>query len=100
MPDSPSDRRDLVPQGRPLPEVGWTKQAIAVRGPFAALAFGIRAAANVRAMQVAIAHARVYGQLLDVAAETMGKIQKASRCGPRICGPARAGQRAARQRNC
>ena len=77
MPDSPSDRRDLVPQGRPLPEVGWTKQAIAVRGPFAALAFGIRAAANVRAMQAAIAHARVYGQLMDVVGETMAKIQKA-----------------------
>jgi hypothetical protein len=48
-----------------------------VRGPFSGIAFGIRAAANVRAMQVAIAHARVYGQLMDAAAETMGKIQKA-----------------------
>jgi L-lactate utilization protein LutC len=78
MPDNPSDRsRSLVPQGQPLSEAGWAKQAVAVRGPFAALAFGIRVAANVRAMQDAIAHAKVYGQLMDVAAETMGKIQKA-----------------------
>jgi len=48
-----------------------------IRGPLSGLAFAIRAAANVRAMEVAIAHARVYGQLMDVAAETMGKIQKA-----------------------
>lgn len=79
MPDNPSDRppQTLVAQGQALPEVGWAKQAIAVRGPLAALAFGIRAAANVRAMQDAIAHAKVYGQLMDVAGETMGKIQKA-----------------------
>jgi hypothetical protein len=76
MPDNPSDRRTVEPQHRSLPEVGWTKQAIEVRGPFSALAFGIRAAANVQAMQVAIGHARVYGQLMDVVAETMGKIQK------------------------
>ena len=48
-----------------------------IRGPFSGLAFAIRAAANMRAMQVAMEHARVYGQLMDVAAETMGKIQKA-----------------------
>jgi hypothetical protein len=48
-----------------------------VRGPFSEIGFSIRAGANVRAMQAAIAHARVYGQLMEVAAETMGKIQKA-----------------------
>jgi hypothetical protein len=78
MPDNPSDRRrDLVVRHQSLPAVGWSKQAMEIRGPLSGLAFAIRAAANVRAMEVAIAHARVYGQLMDVAAETMGKIQKA-----------------------
>jgi hypothetical protein len=78
MPDNPSDRRrELVLRQQSVPAVGWSKQAMEIRGPLSGLAFAIRAAANVRAMEVAIAHARVYGQLMDVAAETMGKIQKA-----------------------
>jgi len=78
MSDNPSDRRrDLVPRRQTLPEAGWTKQATEVTGLFSGLAFSIRAAANMKAMQVAIGHARVYGQLMDIAAETMGKIQKA-----------------------
>jgi len=78
MADNPSDRRrDMAPQARSLPEAAWAKQAIEIRGPFSGFAFAIRAAANMKAMQVAMQHARVYGQLMDVAAETMGKIHKA-----------------------
>lgn len=78
MTDYPSDRRRAVArQSHAVPQASWTKQATEIRGPFSGFAFAIRAAANIKAMQVATQHARVYGELMDVATETMGKIQKA-----------------------
>jgi hypothetical protein len=78
MPDNRSKSHGhLTPQGQSLPEAGWTKQATQVKGPLSGLAFGIRAAANMRAMQIAMRHAKVYGELMETAVDTIGKIQKA-----------------------
>src|SRR5207244_2708224 len=38
-------------------------------------AFGLRARANMRALQVATEHAKVVGELMDTAAETLAKMQ-------------------------
>jgi hypothetical protein len=73
-----NDRRYALVQREPqIPvEPGWANEAVTVTGPLAAFGFRIRARANMKAMQTAMQHARVYGQLVEVGAETIGKIQK------------------------
>ena len=53
--DNPDNRRRLV--GRPggLPtEASWAKKAVEVTNPLQSFAFGVRAHANMRAMQTAM----------------------------------------------
>jgi hypothetical protein len=70
--------RGLVPQEPTLPiEARWAKKAAGITGPLAAFVFGVQARANMRALQVATEHAKVVGELMDTAAETLAKMQRA-----------------------
>ena len=75
--DNPDNRRQLVARPAGLPtEAGWAKKAVEVTNPLQSFTFGVRAHANMRAMQTAIQHAKVFGTLMEVAADTVGKMQR------------------------
>jgi hypothetical protein len=62
----------------PTPLEGrWSREAAAVRSPVGSFMFGLRARANVRALNIAGQHARAVGALMDIAVQTMDKMQRA-----------------------
>jgi hypothetical protein len=74
MSDELEKRRASAPA---MLDGSWGREAAGVRGPFAGFAFGLRARANMRALQVAGEHANAVGALMDIAVTTMDKMQRA-----------------------
>jgi len=78
MSDRDDERKQMSAPNHSLPvETRWVRKAAGVTGPVSAFTFGIAARANMRAMQNAMAHAKVFGQLMEVTADTLGKIEHA-----------------------
>lgn len=66
------------PRAVPTPLDGsWGREAARVRGPLSGLGFRLRARANKRALEMAGEHAQAVGKLMDIAVETMEKMQRA-----------------------
>ena len=76
--DSGKAPGQLVAHQAAMPvEALWAKVAAQIRSPFSGFIFRVQARANMRALQVATQHAKVVGELMDVATETIGKMQTA-----------------------
>src|ERR1700724_2980055 len=78
MTDDPSrNHKQLAKHEAALPvEPGLARKALAVNTLFGALSFRLSARANMMAMQTAMQHAKVFGELMDVVVQTTGKVQK------------------------
>jgi hypothetical protein len=62
---------------KPAEDAAWARKAVAVRSPVGAFTYGVRARASMISMETAMQHAKVLGQLMDVAAETIVKMHRA-----------------------